>query len=187
MRCLEEKGALEKGGKMKNSRGGEKKNGVMSFKKRRAERLIEDGNLFAMQGKIEDAMTCYSESIKHYPTAEAYTYLGWMFSFLGQVDDAIDLCKQAILIDSDYGNPYNDIGSYLMIKGKSEEAIDWLERAKAARRYEPRHFPFINLGRIYMEKGEYKKAVTEFQEALRLDPGNEEVEEILHELNKKAA
>ena len=53
----------------------------------------------------------------------------------------------------EFGNPYNDIGAYLIEKGQLDEAIGWLEKAKTAERYEPRHFPFMNLGRIYAAKG----------------------------------
>jgi hypothetical protein len=31
-----------------------------------------------------------------------------------------------------------------------DEAIPWLGKAKQARRYEPRQFPFMNLGRVYL-------------------------------------
>jgi len=31
---------------------------------------------------------------------------------------------------------------------KLDESIWWLEKAKQAERYEPRQFPFLNLGRI---------------------------------------
>ena len=29
-----------------------------------------------------------------------------------------------------FGNPYNDIGAYLIAKGELDEAIEWLEKAK---------------------------------------------------------
>ena len=38
----------------------------------------------------------------------------------------------------DVGNPYNDIGSYLIKLGRLDDAIPWLRRAMTARRYEPR-------------------------------------------------
>ena len=49
------------------------------------------------------------------------------------------------------------------------EAVPWLERALEARRYEPRHFPYYNLGRIYQAREMYAKARESFQQALRLD------------------
>jgi Tfp pilus assembly protein PilF len=59
-----------------------------------------------------------------------------------------------------------------MKQGKLDDAIVWLERAKAAPRYEPRHFPFLNLGRIYAAQGQLLKACAEFEGALRMEPDN---------------
>ena len=57
-------------------------------------------------------------SLDVYPTAEAYTALGVTLAGRGQWDDAIELCQQAIALDPDLGNPYNDIGVYLEQQGK---------------------------------------------------------------------
>ena len=51
-----------------------------------------------------------------------------------------------------------------------DEAIPWLEKTKAAKRYEPRHFPHLNLGRIYAAKGMINKALEEFRGALQFNP-----------------
>ena len=72
-----------------------------------------------------------------------------------------------------------------MQQQKFDEAIPWLERAKQARRYEPRHFPYINLGRVYMIKGMLQKAIQEFREAVRLNPADTELVQLLEELETK--
>ena len=77
-------------------------------------------------------------------------------------------------MDPDFGNPYNDIGVYLMQKGQYNEAIPWLEKAKQATRYEPRHFPYLNTGRIHLARGQWLKALKEFEKAVEVmpdDPG----------------
>ena len=68
-------------------------------------------------------------------------------------------CLRAIEIDPHFGNPYNDIGVHLMQQGKLEEAIPWLEKAKQARRYEPRQFPSMNLGRVYLQQRRWWEAL----------------------------
>ena len=42
------------------------------------------------------------------------------------------------------------------------------KKPRRAPKYEPRHFPFMNLGRLYAQKGMVMKAISEFEEALRL-------------------
>jgi tetratricopeptide (TPR) repeat protein len=64
-----------------------------------------------------------------HPTAEAHTFLGWTYHFQGRLDDAIAECKRAIEIDPEFGNPYNDIGAYLIELKRFDGAIPWLERA----------------------------------------------------------
>src|SRR5687768_9470697 len=123
--------------------------------------LWEEGQLYHQKGDIERAIALYSKSIEIYPTAEAYTFRGWAYSASGRIDEAIAECKRAIEIDPDFGNPYNDIGSYLLRQGKTDEAIQWLEKAKLAPRYQPRHFPFMNLGRIYASQGMLIRAIAE--------------------------
>jgi len=123
-----------------------------------------------MQGRFDRAVDLYKESLAEYPTAEAYTFLGWTYHFQGKIHEAIAECKHAIEVDPDFGNPYNDIGSYLIELGRYDEAIPWLERAIGAQRYEPRHFPHFNLGRAYMAKNNFERARRCFHEAIRIEP-----------------
>src|SRR6266851_5133761 len=90
----------------------------------------------------------------------------------GDLRAAVELYQRAIEIDPNFGNPYNDIGVYLIEKGALDDAVPWLERAKRAPRYEPRHFPYLNLGRVYMAKGDLSQALREFSEALEMHPND---------------
>ena len=137
---------------------------------RRARQLFAEAYALQMAGRLEDAIARYQESLATHPTAEAHTFLGWTYSFQDRIEDAIAECKKAIAVDPAFGNPYNDIGSYLLKQGKLDEAIPWLERAITAERYEPRHFPHCNLGRIYWAKGLLNQAIAQFERALELDP-----------------
>lgn len=121
-------------------------------------------------GEWADAILLYKRSIDIFPTAEAYTFLGWTYNLLGRHEAAIEMCHKAIETDPEFGNPYNDIGSYLIELERWEEAIPWLEKAIAAPHYEPRHYPHINLGRVYEHTGNYFKALTCYEEALKLSP-----------------
>ena len=124
-----------------------------------------------LRGDFNRAIELYTKSLALYPTAEAYAFRGWAYSFQGRLAEAIDECKKSIAVDQTFGNPYNDIGSYLVKKGELDEAIEWLEKAKTAPRYEPRHFPYMNLGRIYAQKGMVLRAIQEFEAALEIHAG----------------
>lgn len=124
------------------------------------------------RGDVAQALQNFKASAMAHATADALTYWGWMEHHLGNTAEAIELCEKAIALDPDFGNPYNDIGSYLVSSGKLDEAIPWLEKAKKAPRYEPKQFPFVNLGRVYLAKGLHLQALKEFEGALEFAPGD---------------
>lgn len=131
----------------------------------RAEQILQEALKEQTAGRYDAAVALYRRSIEEEPTAEAHTFLGWTYSFMGRLDDAIEQCHRAIAVDPTFGNPYNDIGSYLITLGRCEEAIGWLEKAKLAPRYEPRHFPYLNLARAYLALGRFEDAGREFSQA----------------------
>jgi Tfp pilus assembly protein PilF len=142
----------------------------MTDSRQQAEALVREAQEKHLSGDVDDALALYARSIETCPTAEAYTFRGWAYSSKGALDAAIADCKRAIELDPEFGNPYNDIGSYLMKQGSPDEAIEWLDRAKIAHRYESRHYPFINLGRIYAAKGQFLRALDELEGALMYRP-----------------
>jgi len=123
-----------------------------------------------MAGDYDVAIELYRKSLALCPTAEAHTFLGWTFRIQGKLRQAIAECKRAIAIDPDFGNAYNDIGAYLIELQRFDEAIPWLEQAMTAKRYDARHFPYFNLGRVYVAKGLITRAREYFQQALKLEP-----------------
>src|SRR5512143_748004 len=133
-----------------------------------------------MEGELDRAIEHYQHSVAVHPTAEAHTFLGWTLSFQGRLEEATQECLRAIEIDPEFGNPYNDIGVYLMQQDRLDEAIPWLERAKRAPRYEPRHFPFMNLGRVYLKQRRWWEALREFEGAVRIAPKDAAAAKALH-------
>lgn len=155
------------------------------FRRKRALGLWQEGQRLYLEGEFEGAKRLYEESIAVLPTAEAHTFRAWALSAENRLEDAIAECRKAIEVDPSFGNPYNDLGSYLMVLGRADEAIEWLERAKKAPRYEPRHFPYINLGRLYAAKGLVRRAISEFEGAQRLCPGDESCATALNDLRTR--
>src|SRR5207245_9371665 len=115
----------------------------------KAVELLQEAYRLQMEGELDAAIERYQQSIALHPTAEAHNVLGWTYSFQGRLEDAIAECQRAIGVDPEFGNPYNDIGAYLIEMGRHREAIPWLEKATRARRYEAPHYPHLNLGRAY--------------------------------------
>jgi Tfp pilus assembly protein PilF len=147
-----------------------------------AARCFERAYRAQMSGQLDEAADLYRESLSICPTAEAHTFLGWVYSMQRRFEDAIACCHHAIEVDPDFGNPYNDIGAYLIELGRLDDAVTWLERAKHAVRYEPRHFPHVNLGRIHVMRHDITAAVRELRAAVTIEPGATSTRRELHRL-----
>jgi tetratricopeptide (TPR) repeat protein len=138
--------------------------------KREALRLFQSAYEAQMRGDLDEAVDLYKQSVEAYPTAEAHTFLGWTYSFMSLPDEAIEECHLAIQVDPDFGNPYNDIGAYLIEQGNLYGAIPWFERAMTASRYECYFYPHFNLGRVYEALGRIREAMREYKTAMDLNP-----------------
>lgn len=138
--------------------------------RRRALGYFYDAYHAQLRRDYNKAIEKYQQSIEIYPTAEAHTFLGWTYSFLGELETAIEECQRAIEVDPDFGNPYNDIGAYLIAKGEYGDAVPYLEQALGAKRYRAYHFAHFNLGRACEYQGDLFNAFRHYKKALETEP-----------------
>ncbi len=148
----------------------------------RAVRLFQEAYQHQMNKDLDRAVDLYKKSIEAYPTAEAHTFLGWTYSWMGRIDDAIAECHKAIEIDPTFGNPYNDIGAYLLQQGEIDQAIPWFERALHAPRYESYCYPHMNLGRAFEMKRDWLRAKQHYREALAQNKDYTQAAQGLHRI-----
>ncbi|HVG30414.1 MAG TPA: tetratricopeptide repeat protein [Pyrinomonadaceae bacterium] len=153
--------------------------------KREAVALFRRAYSAQQEDDYDAAIELYRRSIAACPTAEAHTFLGWAYSFQGRYDEAIDECLRAIGVDADFGNPYNDIGSYLIAKGDLYNCVRWFKRALAAPRYEARAFPHLNLGRVYEQRRRLLDAARHYGLALQLEPNFAQAAKALRNLQAR--
>src|SRR5258708_14045908 len=151
-------------------------------KRYEANELFHEAYEAQLAHDYERAIELYKRSIETYPTAEAHTFLGWVYSFQERYDEAIAECLEAIRVDETLGNPYNDIGSYLLAKGDTYRSVRWFKRALLAPRYDSYAFPHFNLGRIYETRKKYLEAARHYGKALEQQPGFSEAASGLHRM-----
>jgi Tfp pilus assembly protein PilF len=140
-----------------------------------------------MANRIDEAIELYGKSIEVQPTTEAHTFLAWALSAQKRFDEAIAHCRTAIELDPTFGNPYNDIGAYLIELGRPDDAVPWLERAMRAPRYEPRHFPHLNLARVHILQNRLHDAIRRLKVVLEIEPGHAGAREQIRELHRRLA
>src|SRR5256884_2723122 len=117
-----------------------------------ARRAVQAAYILPSAGGLERGSGAYERSVRLAPSGEGHTFRAWTFSFMGRYDDAIEECQRAIAVDPSFGNPYNDIGAYLIEMNRLDDAIPWLERAIAAPRYCCYFYAHTNLARGYLQK-----------------------------------
>lgn len=144
---------------------------VSTTLKREAIVLFERAYQAQLAKDYDEAIALYKRSIAAYPTAEAHTFLGWVYSFQERYDEAINECLEATRVDPTFGNPYNDIGSYLIAKGDLYGCVRWFKLALVAPRYESYAFPHFNLGRVYEQRGLLLDAARHYGHALEQQAG----------------
>lgn len=143
---------------------------VIYFNRKKAQNLFHTAYQAQMKGDYRRAINHYMASIQSHPTAEAHTFLGWTYSFLGELDLAIAECESAIAVDPEFGNSYNDIGAYLIAQGRHTDALPYLQKALSSKRYRAFHFAHFNLGRVYEHSGDFLNAYRHYKEALAIEP-----------------
>lgn len=153
--------------------------------KREAVALFNEAYRAQMNEDYDAAIRLYKKSIEIFPTAEAYTFLGWTYSFQGNYDLAITECLAAIAVDAGFGNPYNDIGSYLIAKGNYYDCVRWFKMAIEAVRYEARAFPHFNLAVVYEKRGKLLEAARHYGLALKEQPNYTQAYKALRKLQER--
>ena len=159
------------------------------------------GRVYREQGKLDEAVTEFREAIRINPNyASAHINLGAAYDKQGKLDEAVTEFREAIRINPNYASAHINLGAAYDKQGKLDEACR--EFREAMRDYsgswdqyeldkvmnvweeditklEPNDaYPgeanmHTCLGYVYREQGKLDEAVTEFREAIRLDPNDE--------------
>jgi len=155
----------------------------------RGEELVDQAlatsphNAFAhfVKGEVQRAQGRFEEALPEYQTAlalnrnlvTALTGLAWCKLYTGSIDEVIPLEEQAIRVsprDFAIGSCYYLIGTVHLLRSRTCEAIDWLERARST--MPAVGFPRSRLASAYALRGETARAAAELAEARKLDRGD---------------
>lgn len=109
-------------------------------------------------------------------SAQYHTALGELLVYRGDTEEARQHLERALQLNPDYGQACAAMGSFLLRKASGPEALDRAEELllRATRR-ETLHPAdvYFDLGQVYIQKGDFKKAVDALQESLRKDARDE--------------
>jgi Flp pilus assembly protein TadD len=101
----------------------------------------------------------------------------------GDLDQAIDLARQAIDADHRYADGYSILGVSLAQAGREDEALTALQKAVQSSPYNPSHY--YNLALHHYFKGNKNDAIAMAQEAIRTDGKHRRANALLKTLEKE--
>lgn len=132
----------------------------------------------SMARKDDEAEKSFLRAIAIMPETPWFHYaLGVQRLKTGKVDGAIEALKRAIGSNPPLPLAYHVLGSAYLRQGKTDEAQRAFSRALAMlpRARETHAAVHIELGKLYLDKGDINAAREEWQVALRFDPNNNQV------------
>jgi serine/threonine protein kinase/Tfp pilus assembly protein PilF len=127
------------------------------------------GNALREIGRLDEAIAAYRQAVrlkKDY--AEAHNNLGAALEVRGRHVEALAELREALRIRPDFPRAYFNLGHTLRAMGRLDEAIAaYREGLSRQDLPEVRRF----LARALYDKGRHNEAITEYHQALKLNPG----------------
>ena len=136
------------------------------------------GRAYKATGLINKALDSYEKALSIQPNASIVHYnIGIVYYGLGRMDEATEEFKRAVAVNPAYAEAHTNLGAFHYLKGEYTKAADeYLLSIK----YKPRLFEtHYNLGLTYMNMRQVEDARRSFEEALRLNPDDEDTQAAL--------
>ena len=128
-----------------------------------------EGSAREEKGKLERELRMLETYVKDNPRDQSMrTRLAELYDQLGRYDEAIAVCKEALVFNPDYVAAHHVLGMAYCGQGRLDEGVAQYKKALAI----DRNLPWVryHLGVVYKDRGDYDKAIEEFQRALELSP-----------------
>ncbi|MHB8482222.1 MAG: tetratricopeptide repeat protein [Nitrospiria bacterium] len=126
---------------------------------------LNDGGLQAAFLEFEKAIAINpNDKLSHY-------YLGHVYFLQKNNPEALKEFNRVIQIDPDYSDAYNYSGIVYETMGNLDLALKNYHLALKNKLYEKPHYIHLNIGRIYLAQNRLKEAITEYLEAIHIEPG----------------
>ncbi|AGC50422.1 tetratricopeptide repeat protein [Lawsonia intracellularis] len=144
------------------------KEALKDFETRR-ERLFNEGQKQLEKGNILEAREAFSKLAKEFKDdPELMGQIGKMYLKYEYYEDAIIYLETALTINPELAYLYNYIGIALRKVGKFDIAEKYYLRASKYLGKDPNLF--FNLGRLYIDWGDWEKAIVSASAALKVRP-----------------
>lgn len=127
------------------------------------------GVILAAQGKSEEALLVFKDTIKENPKyPRVHLDLGLLLSSIGQPSEAIDSFRRATELDPGNGDAQNNLGVMLQNQNHHEKALPHLEKAIILN--SNNSAAYFNCANSLKAVGKNEEALEKYNQAVRLQP-----------------
>ncbi len=132
------------------------------------------GRLYYVLGRHEESLEILLKSLELEPSGSIQHYLlGLVLEKIGNLPQAIRAYQEAIALNANFVDAYNNLGNLLLNVGQAEQAKAVYRQAVAAN---PNHFgSYLNLGNVLLSQQEVEEAIATYETALQLNPHNPDI------------
>jgi Tfp pilus assembly protein PilF len=139
----------------------------------KAKTQMDIGTAYIEAGKYSMAIGELVKSAELNPDdPRVHYFLALAYHSINLEDKASKEIEKAIKLRKDYAEAYNLQGTILLGQKKNDQAISAFEKALSNVTYDTPAVSLYNMGMAYYQKGEYKTAVSKFQEAEIREPNS---------------
>lgn len=151
-----------------------------------ARAYYQEGVCDAQAGNYEAAEYHLLKSLEIDPANSTYATLGWMYgSILKRETDAFRCFRNAIRMQPENGDHYNDFGALLLKTGRRRESVKWFLRALRCPEGERRHLTLYNLAIVYRRWNRPERSRRFLNLALRLRPDFSRARGLLNDIESE--
>ena len=147
---------------------------VMQRKKEAIDHF-DRGTLYFYRGNYELSLNEIDKALDVDKTAEYMNLKGLVLTELGRQDEARKIFQEALKLEPNMSEIYNNLGLLYLKMKKLDAAIAAFE--DAIKRNVNYALAYVHLGKAFVELEKYDEAMKVFDHALQIDPGNREAKE----------
>ena len=134
---------------------------------------LQLGVLYYQIENYQQSISAISKSLEIEPSSYGYYYQGLGLEKINQIEQAIASHQQAIKLDINFIDPYNNLGNLLKTKSEFEQAETIYRQSISIN---PNHWgSYINLGNLMLEQNRVELAIANYEKALEINPENSDI------------
>lgn len=138
---------------------------------KQAEAHYKMGYSMLLDQQMQPAFVEFQKALELNPKDRDTHYaLGHIYFLQEKFPEAEGEFKQVLKLDGRYPEGWNYLGTVYYEQGKSDQALQAFDRALSFPQYATPDFAHYNKGRVFVKKGWFDEAFSEFRAALRINP-----------------